>query len=35
MTIEVEPFTQLDEDVQAGLERERTDLARFLAAELA
>jgi len=35
MTIDVEPFTQLDADAQAGLERERTDLARFLAAELA
>jgi hypothetical protein len=33
--IDVEPFEELDADVLAGIERERADLARFLAADLA
>ena len=34
-TIAVEPFEQLADDLQAGLDRERADLARFLRAKLA
>lgn len=33
--IEVDPFEELDADVQAGIEREHADVARFLAAERA
>jgi hypothetical protein len=34
IAIAVEPFEQLDGDVQAALERERADIARFLACKL-